>query len=129
MRRGHTILEVVAATALALVVIPSLFPRTDAQLIELRSRFERETVRLILEGELERARLEGEQSLLVPGSAAVPLESYGSAQGVADLQVTRQVRRTPPGLLTVRVEARWRPALPAPGQGGSLALSTWVVAR
>jgi type II secretory pathway pseudopilin PulG len=122
--RAHTLVEIIAATALALVLIPAVFPPIDAQVLAVREQFEEEAVRLILEGELERARDEGAKGQLELGTTLVPLDSYGSAGRVDGLRIRRVVVNAGEGALSsVALVAEWRTKA---REAAGLELKSWV---
>ena len=96
-RRGYSLTEVIAATALALVMIPALFPSPRSELAFVRERYEAEAARLILEGELARAQDQANRGELVVGSADRPTDAYGSAEHLKALRLERRVSRRAEG--------------------------------
>lgn len=125
--RAHTLVEIIAATGLALVLIPAVFPPIDDQVLAVREQFEDEAVRLILEGELERARDQGAKGQLEGGPTLVPLGSYGSAARVNALRIRRVVTPDPEGkVFAVALSAEWQTGV---RQAATLELKSWVVSR
>lgn len=128
--RGYTLMETLAAMWLVLVLLGGLFPPPGPELALVRGRFEREVVRLILEGELEVARDEARRGALSAGER--PASGYGSAARLDGLRLERRVEPAgPEQLRTVVVIATWRTRLPERPGGDlerRLALSTWVEA-
>ncbi len=125
--RGYTLVEVVTAAALAMVLIPAVFPPIDQQVLALREQFEREAVRLILEGELELARDQGARGQLEHRSTAVPLASYGSAARIGGLRIRRVVSGDAGTRLSeVALSATWETKT---RESAGLELKSWVVSQ
>jgi len=116
-RRGTTILESVAAIALAIVLIPALLPSIQVELSRVTELYEREAVRLILEGELAR-EAEG---------ATAPV-TWASARRLPGLSIERRRGRAKDGLEEVTVTASWR-SRALGGARRSMDLTTWVRGR
>ena len=121
VRRGHTVLEVVAAYTLFAILIAAAAPDPRPAHQELRLGFEAEVARGILEGELARAETE-----LVGGAA---LESGvldpAGWPAAAQLQGLRLERAADPeaGGVALELRARW---VGRDGQARVQTLSGWL---
>lgn len=113
MRRRTSLVEAVVGLSLALVLVTALVPGRGPELDGVRARLEDEVARLILEGELARARQEALEDRLEEGRRALSPALWPSSARLRGLVLTRQV--TPPdpqrsGLRRVRLRAAWRAA-------------------
>lgn len=127
--RRLTLSEVVVALALAVILLPALFPPPGAELRAVREAFERETARLIVEGELSRARQAATSNGLRPGVFRLAPERWPSAAGLGGLALRLVVRERSGALLEVAVEASWSAAGVPPREAArTLRLVTLVAA-
>lgn len=111
MKRALSLLETVVALSLALVLISALLAPRRAELDEVRARLEEETARLILEGELARARLQALEGRLAPGREPLRVQAWPSAARLRGLSLWRETGAPDPArgaLRTVALHAEWR---------------------
>ena len=130
--RGWTLLETVVALSLLLVLTPVMFPPIEHELIYLRERLETESARLIVEGELGRARQELAGGRLGAEERALDVAAfYGSQSQLRELTVRRTVSRmADEALWEVTIHASWRSAVAVRGEcERALELTTWSAVR
>ena len=111
MRRGLSLFEAVCALTLALTILSAFLPARSPELDEVRARLEQEAARLIVEGELARARLLGLEGRLAAGEARLRTAAWPSADRLEGLVLSRRVGAPDAaraGLLPVTVVAEWR---------------------
>lgn len=109
-RRGHTITELVAASALALVLIGALFPSPRAEAAAMVDLLEDEAARLLLEGELSIVRQEVAGRAHLSGAWRRDPTRWRSARTLPGLEVELRSRPGPDGLVELVLEASWRGA-------------------
>lgn len=132
MRRALSLLEAVLALSLALVLSSALLAPRRAELDEVRARLEEEAARLILEGELARARLQALEGRLAPGREALRVQAWPSAARLRGLRLWRETAGPDPargGLSAVALRAEWRGGDGSGAGARSLTLGGLVPAR
>jgi len=121
VRRGHTVLEVVAAYTLFAILIAAAAPDPRPAHRELRLGFEAEVARRILEGELARAETDLTRGAGVEGGV---LDSavWPAAPQLTGLRLERVVDPEPGGF-ALELRARW---VGRDGQPRAQTLTGWL---
>lgn len=125
--RGHNLTEAIVAIGLFVALLPALFPPVTGEVEALREGLETESARLIVEGELERARRDARAGRLEAGARELGASLWTSAERLRGLRLVRRVRPAEAGLWEVGVVASWEGAVPGPeGTERRVALTTLV---
>lgn len=110
VRRKSSLVEAIVGLSLALVLVTTLVPGHAPERDEVRARLEDEVARLILEGELARARAQALEGRLVEGRGALSPATWPSAVRLRAVSLSREVSPPDPqrsGLRRVKVRAVW----------------------